>query len=108
MAGVRQMNAHLMRPAARDLDIEQRAIAAAFEHHGEAVRRFAVFTRRLDGAEQWMWHRANRRVDHEHLRARLTAPERAIRFLDGAIAPRPRQLGSGGARAREQDESRGM
>src|SRR5688572_25940643 len=108
MAGVGQMNARLMGPAARDLDIEQRAVAPALEHYREAVRWFAVFTRRLDGAEQRMRHRANRSVDHEHLRTRLTMPERAIRFLDGAIAPRACQLGCGGAGPREQHESRGM
>ena len=97
-----------MRASRRDVDAEQRLIVPLLQNHRDAVRRLAAFARRLHRAEQRMRHRADRHVDHEHLRPRRAEPERAIGFLDVAIAPRARQVRGRVARAREQHQARGV
>ena len=48
MAGIRHVDADLMRPAGRDVDTEQRLIVASLQHDRDAVARAPAIARRLD------------------------------------------------------------
>ena len=102
MPGVRQVNAHLVRPARCDVYREQRVVASALEHNGHTVRRLAALGGGLHRTEQRVRHRTDRRIDHEHLRPSRAERQRSIGFPDGAVAPRARELRGGAASAGEQ------
>ena len=91
VAGIGHVNADLVRPAGRDLDTEQGLIVALFQDDRHAMRRLAAGARCLHRADQWMRHRANRHVDHEHLGARRAKSDGAIDLFHRVIAPRARQ-----------------